>query len=778
MAEDLRRFLADEPIRARRASAAERSARWARHHPGMATLGAVLTAVLVMATVASLIAASRFREQWLRAELKSLEANEKSLEANEKSLEANEKTRALERQLYIHRVNLAQREAVTDIAEAKRFLDQCPLTLRGWEWNYIERSCHLERRTLRGHTHSVNTVAFSPDGRLVVSGAGERFYGASETHNAELILWDARSGRRVCSVPGLKGAINTVAFSPDGKSIVVGSGYHRGPMSPEGHLSLWDLATGNRLYDRVETGHNLLSVAFSPDGRLIAAGYGEYSSKGAGLLKLWDARDGKETLAVPSPPGGVNSVAFSPDSRRVALACSEIVEIWDVEPPRKVRELRGHTSWVYCVVFSPDGLHLATGGWDKSFKNWDLATGTPLFTGEGHNSFVTGLVFSPDGKRLVTASEDRTVRGWDAASGHSLFTLRGHDAGGITGLAFSPDGTSIASSGEDQTVKLWDATTEYPITFRDHKGWVTSIAFSLDGQRVVSGSGDRKLMLWDPTVGRRLDMLQGQGEWINDVAYSPDGRFIASCALDGRIPLWDVAARRICQTLVLSENLPQCLAFSPDGHRLAAGSGAPNTTMDQVGIVRVWAIPEGRELLTYRGHAGGIFHLAFGPDGKTIASVGGDLRRHTGEVKLWDAATGHDLRSFGDHADIIRRGVAFSPDGTLLATASRDTTAKLWDVAAGRLLHTLKHTNSVDCLAFNRDGTRLATGSDDSTIKLWNVATGDEVITLRGHSAGINSVVFSPDGHRLVSGSIDWTARVWDARPLDLSDGSSPIADQ
>jgi WD40 repeat protein len=282
-------------------------------------------------------------------------------------------------------------------------------------------------------------------------------------------------------------------------------------------------------------------------------------------------------------------------------------------------------------------------------------------------------------------------------------------------------------------------------------------------------------MLWDSTVGLRLEALHRHGEWVNDVAYSPDGRFIASCAMEGDIPLWDVAARRVCRTLVLSENFPQCLAFSPDGHRLAAGSGAPNPTMDQSGIVRVWAIPEGKELLTYRGHAGGIFDLAFSPDGRTIASVGGDLRRHTGEVKLWDAATGHDLRSFVGHADIVRRGVAFSPDGTILATASRDTTARLWDVATGGLLHGLKHANTVDCLAFNLDGTRLATGSDDRTIKLWDVATGDEVLTLRGHSAGVNSVVFSTDGHRLVSGSIDWTARVWDARPLDSSDESSPI---
>jgi WD40 repeat protein/serine/threonine protein kinase len=766
LANDLEHWLADEPISVYREPLSTRLTRWGRRHRTLATGIGVLLITAVIGLGLGTLLLGRANERI--ANQRALAEVQRGL-AELKTREADEKARALEHQLYIHRVNLAQSEALNDIIAAGRLLDQCPPVARGWEWDYVKRLCHLERRTLRGHTRSVNAVAFSRDGRRVVSGAGDRYYGALGTHDAELTLWDAESGRPIQQLKGLKGAVFSVAFSPDGRLIAAGSGFRSSTNIQEGRLSVWDAESGRLLYERPEAGLNVLSVAFSPDGRLIAAGYGRYSSTEPGRLKIWEAAGGKEVHAITSPPGGVNSVAFSPDSRRVAMACSEVVELWDVAGPRagKVRTLPGHTSWIYAVAFSRDGTRLATGGWDKTLRIWDLTGGAPPLIAEEHDSFITSLAFSPDGRRLASSDEGHNVQVLDTVTGRVVSSLRGH-ALGVVGLAYSTDGRSLATASEDKTVKLWDVATDYPIAFRDHKGWVTSLAFSKDGRRVLSGSGDRTLRIWDPATGRCQQTLGKHGEWILAAAFSPDGRYVASTSLDYDIRLWDLASEpSTYKSLGPSQNFPTCLAFSPDGRRLAVGSGAGNSMLDQTGVVRIWEVPSGRELRTYRGHPGGISSLVFSPDGATIVSVGGDPRVPRAEAKVWEAATGRDLRDLVGHQKPIY-AVAYSRDGARLATAGQDETVRLWEAASGRLLRTLDgHSQEVHSVAFSPDGTRLATGAFDDVIKLWDVASGDEVLSLRGHSAGVVSLAFSPDGRRLVSGSVDWTARVWDATPLD-----------
>ncbi len=768
LADDIEHWLADEPVAVYREPVSIRLTRWGRRHRTLATGIGVLLITAVIGLGAGTImlgrANDRTRKQsnfaaleWRRAELKTREAGEKAA--------------ALEWQLYINRVNLAQREALTDIAGAERLLDQCPSPLRGWEWNYVKRFCHFERRTLPGHTLPVHAVAFSLDGRLLVSGGGKPYYDPRITDLAELILWDARLGGPIHRIAGLNGAVNDVAFSPDGKLIAVVSGYERTTDIFDGHLSVWAVESGGLVFDRLVAGTGLLSVAFSPDGRLIGTGHGKYSSNEPGQAKLWDVKTGKEIHTIAPTTGGVNSVAFSPDGRRFALACSGVVELWQVNPPAKLHELRGHTSWVFSVAFSPDGSRLATGGWDKTIKLWDAATGTLLSTGAAHGSINT-VAFGPGGKRLASASSDHLLSIWDAATARLLYTLRGHSAG-ISDLAYSPDGTAIATGGSDKLLKLWDATVEFPIVFRDHKGWVNSIAFSPDGQKVVSASGDHKVMIWDPATGRRLQTFDKHVEWAQAARFTPDGRFIASAAFAPPIMLWHVDTLEVVKAWGWL-HFPDCLALSPDGRSLAVGGAMAPTATGQAGIVQVWELQSGRELVTYRGHAGGVCGLAFSPDGKTVASVGGDRLRATGEVKLWEAATGREIQSLSGHSDVVR-DVAFSPDGSSLATCGLDTTVKLWNATTGRLRRNLSgHTGSVECLAFSPDGTRLASGGFDSSIKLWDVATGDEVLTLRGDSAGVVSLAFGPDGRLLISGDAEWTARVWDATPLDhtIEDGS------
>src|SRR5262249_43888524 len=186
LADDLEHWMADEPISVYREPLSTRLTRWGRRHRTLATgIGVLLiTAVIGLAGGTILLGRANQRTESQRA-FAEVQRRLPQL----KTREAGEKARALERQLYIHRVSLAQREALTEVARAEQLLDECPTALRGWEWDYVKRLCHLERRTFRGHTRSVNTVAFSPDGRWVISVAGHPYYTSERPHVAASSLW-------------------------------------------------------------------------------------------------------------------------------------------------------------------------------------------------------------------------------------------------------------------------------------------------------------------------------------------------------------------------------------------------------------------------------------------------------------------------------------------------------------------------------------------------------------------------------------------------------------
>ena len=191
------------------------------------------------------------------------------------------------------------------------------------------------------------------------------------------------------------------------------------------------------------------------------------------------------------------------------------------------------------------------------------------------------------------------------------------------------------------------------------------------------------------------------------------------------------------------------VAYSPDGKWLATASGD--------GTAKVWDAESGKELLTLSSHTGGVFSVAYSPDGKRLATASGD-----GTAKVWDAASGKELLTLRGHTDRVI-SVAYSPDGKRLATASADKTAKVWDAASGKELLTLRgHSGRVVSVAYSPDGKRLATASPDGTAKVWDTVSGKELLTLRGHLGSVSSVAFSPGGTRLATASSDETAKVWD----------------
>ena len=389
-------------------------------------------------------------------------------------------------------------------------------------------------------------------------------------------------------------------------------------------------------------------------------------------------------------------------------------------PPHLFRARRPRDE---CVVLTRRPLRRFFGQLWQSVQVWNAHTGRLFRSIRGLTGSVACAFFSPEGRRLATAGIDRIVRIWDFTRDQESHLLE--KTGPARNVAFSPDGKFFAAAGFrhssgvslEKRVRLWSINENWqPRAWNGHTDWVSCVSVAPGSKLLASGSADKTVRIWDVATGRTKHVLAGHKELVTAARFSPDGRWLASASLDKTVRFWEVAS--------------------------------------------------GQPLELKLAHPEPVNDVAFSHDGRQLVTVGDH-----GMILVWDAETGNKLYALPGHVDAVQRAL-FSPDGRLLATAGLDRTIHIWDMTkapeTGRVIEPLRvlpgpsETERITGLAFTPDSRRLASSGRDHTIRLWDVASGDEMLTLRGQNDFVNDLAFSPDGRILASAS-SGNIRIWEA---------------
>jgi WD40 repeat protein len=788
LARDLMRYLADQPVEACPPSLGYRLTKYARRNRTVLAMAAVVSSALIAGTTISTWQAIRATGAEKRTAAALDEAKQQRLLA--------------ERHLYAALLRQA-REAmdVGQIEHAQATLEEFGAGADGHDprdfaWYYLRQLTFREIAPFVKHSAGFVQFGLSFDGHILASGDKQ----------GTIILTDVASGQPRAKWKQHTAAIRLLAFSPDGSMLASVAG-ESGPGSRH-EAWIWDLAAGRRLAELdASSSRSLSSLAFSASNRRLVT-TSEPGPNNLIAVQLFDVE------SQPGHPVLVRSLHVHPafefalgHAYFVARPLGGLLTVFDTETlqPRWSTSVRDEPqNW---PVLSADGRRLGTED-GHSAVVWDTATGREVsrFPAEKVGPDLWKIQLSRDGRELLVKYKPLRFSLFDSVGSPSIpppaFTIEKPGQGDLQLAEFSPDGSKLAvliknGKGDDWTLAIYESATGRVLatcTGRPRK--ISCILFAPDGESVLMDGAEAVQRWWfNRSKSRSPQSLAGHLDEAWAVAFSPDGKTLATGSddtePDDTIKLWDAGTGRLMRGWRTGEGTISALAFSPDGQTLASAAFCPTAN------VKLWDAANGRLRATLEGHSDRVRTVAFSPDGRRLASAGSDLT-----IRLWDGATGKAIAALAGHTDRVRK-VAFSPDGHFLASASEDKTVRIWDLATQkptRKFRTLDECNAVAfgpdgsllaaadaggdvtllnsttgdrkstihgdhdqllALVFSPDGRILASAGSSRVIRLRDVLTGQELLALTGHAAQINSVAFSSDGRTLASCSHDGAVKLW-----------------
>jgi WD40 repeat protein/serine/threonine protein kinase len=809
LAADLQRFLDDEPIRARRPSRREVVWRWCRHHPGVASLTAVLILLMIGVTVASLAAAARLDR--LAREQASAAQNERQARrmADESKDDAEAARRKLETTLTdmhtSHGLTAAERgdaaQAMLWFANAARLAGNDPgrawanrVRVRAWS-----REAVLPVGALPHANQPLRVVAFQPGGNHLLT----------LTKQDRCYVWD---WRREEPLPWARGesAVRSACWSPDGEWLALGL--------PSGQVEIRRVPSGDLLH-RLDHPGAVTALAFSRDGQHLAIA--------SDVVRVWDCRQHTFAPVAWRHPRPVDALVFSPGGDRLATACldqqvrvfavsseaamtaplfaplrhapsdqvaspsapayidngRQLVTItggteltcWDAETgkPSKLGRLRTQPFGLGSLAASPDGKSFAAGGYYGP-QVWNLSNPGAAGPLLAHRNYVHACAYGPDGTILLTASEDGTAKLWSLPEGKLQgYPLVHQDH--VTNAAFSPDGRFLATGQRNGLVRIWRRPEgnpgNHPLRY-DHGAMVARL--SADGRYVIASRfsifawpmNTRRARVYDVDTSRPAGPdFTVEGE-LREAALSPDGRLAAAASATARaasLQVWEVRTGRATFAPLSLPEAPNSIAFSPDGSCvgvLCAGGQVVVADLGGEAKPRVFSQQPWTRCTFPIGH-----QLQFTRDGSGLVTTSAT------EVHVRDAHSGElrypPLRPTPAQpaADETCVDIALSADGRWLATAiwGGSHTAQVWDLATGKpLCPPLPHPNRLYQVRFSPDGNRILTACCDGQARLWDWATGVLACPPLKHDDEVRSVAFSPDGRWGLTACRDDSVGVWE----------------